>query len=40
MHKITIIGTNQDGIQKIEAELEVIGMIEVDGKIIYKGCKE
>ena len=39
MHKINIIGTNEDGLQKIEAELEEIGMIEVDDIIIYKHGK-
>lgn len=36
MHKIIIIGTNEEGLQKIEVELEVIGMIEIDDKVIYK----
>lgn len=36
MHTIKILGTNEDGLQKIEAELQEIGYIEINGEIIYK----
>jgi len=36
MKLIRIIGIREDRVEKIEVELDKIGMIEIDDKVIFK----